>query len=190
MVNRRETEKMKKMNYRYLLPVLCFFIFCSQKEHVDRNLFGTWLVIGDQNRISGQMIDGNGYTVAEAFKVYRIDENYVTTFTRGYVSMFDGIQYYDTLRERLYTASFDGTTITMNDSIDLSYAVRSRCDAHFLKLTDWQSGIDITSRTSVTVEMNEYCIRVDTDSLPAVWPDEDDVIIPDPNCDPGDLIYW
>lgn len=155
------------MKFRQLVPLFSLLVVCSQDAQVDRNLFGTWLVIGYQNRVSGRMVDGIGYSVDEAFKLYRIDENSITRFTRGYESLLDGIKYYDTLQEKLYTASFTEKAITMNDSIDRAYALRSKCDGQFLKLTEWQPGIDLATRTSVTIEMNEYCIRVNNDSLPS-----------------------
>ncbi len=169
---------------------MCLFFLCSPDDQVDRNLFGTWLVIGYQDRVSGRVYDGKSYSVDEAFKLYRMDEQFITEIKRGYVEFFGEIAYYDTLQEKLHTASIVGHAITMDDSLEFAYDVRSRCNAQFLKLTRWMPGIDRTTLTSVTVEMNEYCIRVDRDSLPSSWPGEDDVTIPDPECGPGDLMNW
>jgi len=178
------------MQFRQIILLFCLFVFCSQDAQVDRNLFGTWLVIGYENRVSGRIVDGYGNTVDEALELYRIYENSITKFTRGYSTFLGEKQFYDTLHEKLYTASFTENAITMDDSIECAYGLRSQCSSNFLKLTKWQLGFDLITQTKVTIEINEYCIRVNNDSLPSSWPGEADVMMPNQNCDPGDLINW
>ncbi|MBN1577543.1 MAG: hypothetical protein JW913_13375 [Chitinispirillaceae bacterium] len=84
----------------------------------------------------------------------------------------------------------DENSVTLNDGIGLPYALRSRCNAQFLKLTERQQWYYLVYSVGVTVELNEYRIRVDKDSLPSSWPGNDDVITPDSTRDPGDLIDW
>lgn len=181
------------MNYRFLISLVLLSLFCTKQPQIDPNLYGTWLVIGFNNKAEGIVTSEKGYTVAQSLKIYRIESNSLTQFTRGVdyslPPIYGSIEFYDSIRTDAYMVDVGENSISSKTIGQLSYYLLSQCNAQFLKLSKSTTGYD-PSYGTVSVEINEYCIKVSKDSIPLSWPHDDDVIKPDSLCNPGSLIDW
>ena len=176
------------MRYHKYLSLILLFVSCSNEPSIDNNLYGSWLVVGIVTKAAGMVSFEKGYTVGQSITVYQISENSMSEITRGvdrsFPPIYGTIEYFDSIKTSTYQVDVDENSISSGSLGNISYSLRNQCNSSFLKLSKTSTGYD-RNYGAVQLEYDWYCIKMNSDSLPDVWPGDNDVSKPDSLCNPG-----